>query len=151
MRAPLRHNSRSAVGSLVHYKPSTVARGTARWQAEDARCEFQFLYEHGASAGGLADLRKSMSPAEPRGEFSTTQVRPCPCNTKGYSSTHLAMGFANVQEGTRYSLRGLTAGGMPCVWVSFSSASSIPSEQLPEASSWRIIGQAGVGGGPRSD
>ena len=29
-------------------------------------------------------------------------VGPRPANTKGYSSTYLAMGFANVRAGTRY-------------------------------------------------
>ena len=31
-----------------------------------------------------------------------TVNRVAPCNTKGYSSTYLAMGFANVRAGTWY-------------------------------------------------
>ena len=35
------------------------------------------------------------------GEAAAGPSSPPPCNTKGYSSTYLAMGFANVRAGTQ--------------------------------------------------
>ena len=63
------------------------------------------VYDGAGPAAATAALSAGSSPVCKRARASPARPRDLPepsCNTKGYSSTYLAMRFANVRAGTWY-------------------------------------------------
>ena len=81
---------------MVHAQKCTISADVVK---SIARCATVFISALTACA---LDIALSARPKRTTLFHDDFVARSTPFNTKGYSSTHLAMGFANVRAGTRY-------------------------------------------------